>query len=185
MEDPNDPYRSEVSGMTFTFKGMDAEGKPTRPQTYTPPQKSYVAYSKVSQRLTDSYPADWYASEGGSVDVLGGGFGPTKDTNTWMKQYSSQENESTVLFTKEQVAQNVNDISVARGNPHDQHLYEIGKEYYWYKANLFPKGDMFTAARIEIAYSPSIYYWMSSGETGNMKEFSLVSSWPDFSVSNP
>jgi hypothetical protein len=185
MEDPNDPFRSEVAGMKFTFKGVDASGKPTKTKTYAAPNKSYVAFSKVSQKLTDSYPAGWYASEGGSVRVLGGGFGPTQDRNSWLKEYSSKENESTVLFTKEQVAQNVIDNSVAKGNPYDEHQFEIGKEYYWYQANLFPKGNMFTAARIDISFNPNIEYWQKSGAGGNMSEFSLVNSNPDFSVSNP
>jgi hypothetical protein len=185
MEDPNDPFRSEVKGMKFTFRGVDSSGKPTKPKTYSAPSKSYVAFSKVSQKLTDTYPAGWYGSEGGYVDILGGGFGPDQDSNSWLKKYSAQENESTVLFTKNQVSQNVVDISAARGNPHDQHQYEIGKEYYWYQANLFPKGDMFTSARIEIAFTPNLYYWQESGSKGNMMEFSLVSSYPDYSVTNP
>ncbi|GGA17401.1 hypothetical protein GCM10008018_72060 [Paenibacillus marchantiophytorum] len=183
MEDMNDPFRTNVAGMKFTFRKFDDAGKLIKTDTYNAPTKSYVAFSKVSQLFTDSYPAGWYSSEGGSARVFSGGIGPTKgDYNNW-KNFSSKESDTNVLFTKTQVGQNIVDLNVAKGNPHDPTKYQIGKEYYWYAANLYPKGDMFADSWIEITYTPNIYYFKNSGATGN-SGISLIHATPDYSISN-
>ncbi|GGA17882.1 hypothetical protein GCM10008018_72470 [Paenibacillus marchantiophytorum] len=183
MEDASDPFRNEVDGMTFDFQKNDANGKPLKTETLPAPTKSYVTFSKVKQSLTSEYPKGMYATEGGSAVLSGLGIGPSVNQKEWKTKYSTQENKDTILFTKNQNAQNTVNLNIKRGNnPYDPTYLVAGKTYYWTTGMVHPKGDMFSDTLSFLVFMPAAYY---STISGTNKGVTFATAKPNYNVVNP
>ncbi|GGA18348.1 hypothetical protein GCM10008018_72850 [Paenibacillus marchantiophytorum] len=186
MGDKLDPFKDETEGMKFNLDKFDSTGMQSDSQSVSIPQNSYVAFSKVKQTLTGSYPQGWYASEGGRVTVRN--IGPSNNGKEWKVNYSSQETPDNILFTKMQTPQNVIDINVKRGNnPYDPTYLKPNVDYFWVTATMHPKGDMFIdTTNMHIGYVPNVYYYNHGGgkpSSANMNTNLLISA-PDYKVHN-
>jgi hypothetical protein len=128
MEDPNDPFRSEVDGMKFDFVTFDSTGKRTNYQSLPAPSKSIVTFSRVKVVADSDFDQGLVPSVGGSITLES--LGMDSDFNNWASVLSSKEGSDSILYTKIQTSQNTVDLNTENGNWELKSIFKAGTYHY-------------------------------------------------------
>lgn len=169
MEDPNDPFRSEIEGMPFTYAIIKDGGFVEKSWTAKAPEKSFVTYSKVKQVITGQYPLDLYVADGGKLMMSkilpkDAAYDERKE---WATYYSNIENEDTIYFTKGPGAMPAKQWNIDKGyNPLYANVMPVeGGTYLWITATVHPKGEYYSSDQwfTRLSYTPNIGYMKTYG----------------------
>ncbi|MCZ8515155.1 S-layer homology domain-containing protein [Paenibacillus filicis] len=186
MEDPNDPFRAEVEGMQFEFLDWRSGSQDLFYSKAT--SNSYVTFSKIQQNITGSYPGGFNFSFGGTVSVSK--IVPEEIMNhmdnSWEKNYEKQADGQQVEYSKLFTGMPQIEWHKAHGhNPgYVKDMPKEGGTFYWYSAQLHPKGDYFSAVKnlMNISYGPSTEYQLKVGPKSRGVSFT---GYTNYDVKNP
>jgi hypothetical protein len=169
MGDPNDPHRSEIEGLPFSFSQRNSDGTKTKVKQIQAPIDSYVTYSKVKDVLKGPYPKGLYVFVGGGImtDELVPKEKAGKDQDSVKISIGTQETPTSLLYTRYTEGQAYIDWNIKHFNqPYFSGDFpDAGGTYYWIQAQVHPKGDMapLTGNVMTLGYTPALRYYVNYG----------------------
>ncbi|MCD1261264.1 S-layer homology domain-containing protein [Paenibacillus athensensis] len=186
LDDPKDPFQSEIEGISFTYETYENGRKGGRVDAA--PKHAFAAYSKVKQVIKGQYPLSLIVNFGGSVTMSQ--IVPQDAVNNkrsdWMSYYASQESTDRIYYSKASTLSMLSQWHIDKGlNPYyAKDFPSDGGTFYWISAQAIPKGDYysFDDTYTALRYTPNLSYMNSYGPK---KSIVLEEAITDYTVSNP